>query len=244
MEVDTVSKGASMKLTDNFVSEVPLADSKAGRKYTDGHGFYLHVKAAGKYWRMSYRYAGKQKLLALGVYPAVSLEQARDKASSARELLTMGVDPGESKKATNQTRRQAALGHKPRHPGAVLREIVLPGLAVSAESFAQLMNLPLDDLNQIINERAPLTCTVALKLERLFLIGAESWLNMQQSVDLWEARTELKRIQEFGKSLHLSDLAESRDQGDMDAANPLLVAKVVSLGMAAMALHGPTEGKG
>ena len=59
MEVDTVSKGASMKLTDDFVSEVPLADSKAGRKYTDGHGFYLHVKAAGKYWRMSYRYAGK-----------------------------------------------------------------------------------------------------------------------------------------------------------------------------------------
>ncbi|WP_289241884.1 integrase arm-type DNA-binding domain-containing protein [Delftia sp.] len=49
----------------------------AGSKHSDGHGLYLHVKESGKYWRMAYRFAGKQKTLALGVYPTVGLARAR-----------------------------------------------------------------------------------------------------------------------------------------------------------------------
>ena len=119
-----------MKLTDEFVRQAALADSNGGRKYADGHGFYLHVSTTGKYWRLAYRVAGKPKTLALGVYPAVSLEEARRKANSARELLNTGVDPIESKKATRQVQREAAHGLRPRHPGAMLRDVVLPGLAV------------------------------------------------------------------------------------------------------------------
>ena len=229
-----------MKLTDDFVRDVPTADSNSGKRYADGHGFYMHTKSGGKYWRMSYRFGDKQKTLALGVYPVVSLDEARQKANSARELLTGGVDPGESKRASKQVQREAAQGLRPRHPGAVLRDVVLPGLSMTAESFADLLNLPHDGIFQIINERAPLTCDLALKLERLVSIKAESWLTMQQAVDLWDARTELKRFQDFGKSLRLADLTAIPDttQGNLNAANTLLVAKTVGLSKAAMDLSG------
>ncbi len=87
-----------MKLTDDFVKGLPLADSKAGRKYADGGGLYLHVKDAGKYWRMAYRFAGKQKNLALGVYPDVSLEltpakvKRRPSKCSAKRQLVNDLD--------------------------------------------------------------------------------------------------------------------------------------------------------
>ncbi len=91
-----------------------------------------------------------------------------------------------------------------------------------------------------------MTCTVALKLERLISIKAESWMTMQQAVDLWDARTEFKRFQDFGKSLSLADLTATTDptQGDTDAANTVLVAKAVSLSKAAMDLSGFTAAKG
>ena len=195
---------------------------------------------------MDYRFADKRKTLALGVYPDVSLEEARLKANSARELLNGGVDPGESKKATKQVQREAATGQRPRHPGSVLRDVVLPGLSVTPESFADLLNLPHDGIFQIITERVPMTCTVALKLERLISIKADSWMTMQQAVDLWDARTEFKRFQDFGKSLSLADLTATTDptQGDTDAANTVLVAKAVSLSKAAMDLSGFTAAKG
>ena len=237
---------ANMKLTDDFVKSVPPGNTKAGSKYSDGNAMYLYVKGAGKYWRLAYRFAGKRKDLALGVYPAVSLEEARQKANSARELLNGGVDPGESKKATKQVQREAAQGLRPRHPGAVLRYVVLPGLSVSAESFADLLNEPFDGIFQIINERAPMTCTVALKLEWLVSIKAESWLTMQQAVDLWDARTEFKRFQDFGKSLRLADLTGSADPApdNTDAANTLLVAKAVTRSKAVMDLRGAAATKG
>jgi integrase len=87
-----------MALTDTFVKKVKPTAATAGDKHTDGQGLYLHVKQAGKYWRMSYRFDGKQKLLALGVYPAVSLAKARQRRDKARELLADGIDPGTAKK--------------------------------------------------------------------------------------------------------------------------------------------------
>ena len=52
-----------------------------------------------KYWRLQYRFAGKQKLLALGVYPAVSLADARNRRDDARRLIAAGIDPSEKKKS-------------------------------------------------------------------------------------------------------------------------------------------------
>lgn len=68
-------------------------------KATDGGSMYLEVMPNGsKYWRMNYRFLGKPKRLAFGVYPFVSLKEARDKRTEAKKLLAEGIDPSEHKK--------------------------------------------------------------------------------------------------------------------------------------------------
>jgi len=70
-------------------------------KVSDAGGLYLHVKSNGaKYWRLAYRFNHKQKTLALGVYPEVSLQEAREKALEAKKLLKDGIDPSKNKKAS------------------------------------------------------------------------------------------------------------------------------------------------
>lgn len=98
-----------MALTDTFVKNAKSTGSKAGQKHTDGQGLYLLVKDAGKYWRMGYRFAGKQKTLALGVYPAVSLAKARQRRDKARELLADGIDPSVAKRRDKQAQVSAAV---------------------------------------------------------------------------------------------------------------------------------------
>ena len=68
-------------------------------KITDGEGMFLLVSTSGsKYWRLKYHFAGREKLLALGVYPEVSLGDARERRAQARKALAAGNDPGEVKK--------------------------------------------------------------------------------------------------------------------------------------------------
>ncbi|SAD40458.1 tyrosine-type recombinase/integrase [Enterobacter roggenkampii] len=68
-------------------------------KLTDGNGMHLLVHPNGsKYWRLQYRFGGKQKMLAMGVYPDVSLADARARRDEARKLLANGIDPGDKKK--------------------------------------------------------------------------------------------------------------------------------------------------
>ncbi|AJJ57512.1 DUF4102 domain-containing protein [Yersinia pseudotuberculosis] len=87
-----------MKLT---VRQIDTAKPKEKPyKLSDGGGLYLEVTTNGsRYWRLKYRYAGKEKRLAFGVYPEVSLAQAREKREAAKKLLSAGSDPGELKKA-------------------------------------------------------------------------------------------------------------------------------------------------
>lgn len=70
---------------------------------------YLHVTQSGKYWRMNYRFGGKQKTLALGVYNTVTLAKARKRRDEARELLAEGIDPGEAKRNDRIAQANAAL---------------------------------------------------------------------------------------------------------------------------------------
>jgi integrase len=78
-------------------------------KLTDGGGLYLPVKPDGyRYWRYNYRYAGKRKTLALGVYPDVSLAAARKAHQQARETLAKDIDPGEAKRIERITRHLAS----------------------------------------------------------------------------------------------------------------------------------------
>lgn len=76
-------------------------------KITDGEGMFLLVTPSGsKYWRFKYHFAGREKLLAFGVYPEVSLGDARERRGQARKSLAAGNDPGEVKK---EAKRQAVL---------------------------------------------------------------------------------------------------------------------------------------
>lgn len=87
---------------------MPLTDIKAKNakplekeyKLTDGFGMFLRVTPKGsKYWQMAYRFEGKQKLFSIGVYPAVSLSDARQRRDEARRLLAQGIDPNAKKQA-------------------------------------------------------------------------------------------------------------------------------------------------
>ncbi|VWC26960.1 integrase [Burkholderia pseudomultivorans] len=70
--------------------------------------FLLVQPNGAKYWRLSYRFLGKQKTLALGVYPAVTLATARKKRDEAREQIAAGIDPGEAKKDAKRAAEIAA----------------------------------------------------------------------------------------------------------------------------------------
>lgn len=68
-------------------------------RLSDSNGLYVEVAPNGsRYWRLKYRFGGKEKRLALGVYPVVTLAKAREDALEARRLLQDGIDPGERKK--------------------------------------------------------------------------------------------------------------------------------------------------
>lgn len=97
-----------MALTDTGIKQLKHKGSANGEKYGDGGGMYLHVSATGKYWRMAYRFAGKQKTLALGVYPDVSLAKARKRRDEARVQLADGLDPSTVKREARQALAAAA----------------------------------------------------------------------------------------------------------------------------------------
>lgn len=100
-----------MKLTDSAVKNAKfLANPPAGHRHklADGGGMYLHVKESGKYWRLDYTIDGKRKTLALGVYPAVTLAQARKARDAARAELAQGIDPGVSKRDAKAAKAAAA----------------------------------------------------------------------------------------------------------------------------------------
>ncbi len=95
---------------------MPLTDTRARnakatlnpRKLSDGGGLFLLVQPnRSKLWRLAYRFAGKQKTLALGIYPTVSLAEARSSRDDAKKLLARGIDPSAQRKANKRIERAA-----------------------------------------------------------------------------------------------------------------------------------------
>ncbi|HWY63243.1 MAG TPA: integrase arm-type DNA-binding domain-containing protein [Rhizomicrobium sp.] len=95
-----------MALTDTAIRNAKPADKPY--KLSDGGGMHLLVMpAGGKWWRVSYRYLGKQKTLSLGTYPEVSLAMARDRLAETKKLLASGRDPTVQAKLAKITRAVA-----------------------------------------------------------------------------------------------------------------------------------------
>lgn len=75
---------------------------------------------------------------------------------------------------------------KPTHPGAILREDVLPALGISQTELAKRLSVSRLTVSELLHEKRALSADMALRLARLLNTTPESWLNMQQALDLWE----------------------------------------------------------
>lgn len=141
-----------MPLTDAAVKKARPGPKPV--KLSDGKGLYLLVTEKGsKLWRWKYRIDGKEKVMALGAYPDVSIAQARDAMSEARKKLAIGDDPMAQRKADKLARRTAAensfqavarlwwggwkSARSPRHADYVLRRL-------EADIFPAIGSMPVD----------------------------------------------------------------------------------------------------
>jgi integrase len=96
-----------MALSDTKIRSTKPTDKPY--KLADGGGLYLLVTpSGGKLWRLKYRFDGKEKLLALGLYPDVSLALARERRDAARKLLADGTDPGVHRKTVEADKARMA----------------------------------------------------------------------------------------------------------------------------------------
>jgi antitoxin HigA-1 len=86
------------------------------------------------------------------------------------------------------------MNRQPTHPGAILREDVIPALkeqGISIAQFARDLHISRNLLYGILSERSPVTSNIAVRLGKVLGNGADIWLRMQQAHDLWEAENEL-----------------------------------------------------
>jgi integrase len=158
--------------TTNKLNDKTIQNAKPKAKdykLADGRGLYLFVtQAGGKYWRLKFRIADKEKRLSLGAYPAVGLKDARLKAEEARSQLSKGVDPSATKTLEAQTFQRVAdewlagmrkspsndLGWEPNHyvrQVARLQQLVYPSLG--GKHIADITPLLILDLCKTIGQR-------------------------------------------------------------------------------------------
>lgn len=139
------------KLKDKTVQQAK-PKNKAYRLY-DAYGLYLEISpAGGKLWRLKYRFDGKEKRLALGQYPAVTLKEARDKAHAARKLLERGIDPGAKTPGAEKKLLFRDLAHEwwvrfaatasPRYAKGVWSSL-------EREAFPALGNMPIEAITAV-----------------------------------------------------------------------------------------------
>jgi integrase len=156
------------------LSDVKCRNSKGQArpyKLSDGGGLYLLVNSDGsRYWRLAYRWHGKQRTLALGVYPAVGLMEARAGRDDAKRSLAANVDPSATKRerkraakiASGNTFEAVALewhenwkdGRTPYYAGQILRRLqadVFP--AIGSRPIAELEPPELLDLLRKVERR-------------------------------------------------------------------------------------------
>lgn len=93
------------------LTDTAIRTAKPGTKpikMSDEKGLYLILNPNGsKWWRLDYRFEGKRKTLSMGVYPDISLKDARERRDTARKQLANGIDPGEHRKASKAARTDA-----------------------------------------------------------------------------------------------------------------------------------------
>ena len=99
------------KLTENSISKARIF--KKQYKIYDGDGMFLLIHPNGsKYWRMKYSFHGKSKLASFGVWPSVSLDEARERRRVAKQKIKKGIDPVEEKRKNKQLQQRQSTDKK------------------------------------------------------------------------------------------------------------------------------------
>ena len=154
-----------MPLADVAIRRAKPSDSSV--RMFDGAGLYIEiVPSGGKWWRLKYRYAGKEKRLSLGTFPDTGLKAARDARDCARKQLAAGVDPSADRKAEKEIARLAALSTLERaaharlaHRSKAWKPGTLAMITASLENdvFPSLGSRPLAEMPRKIRHRASLS---------------------------------------------------------------------------------------
>jgi addiction module HigA family antidote len=101
---------------------------------------------------------------------------------------------------------ESTMKRPPTHPGEVLKEDVLPSMAMTQAELAELLGLSRKTVHQILNGASPVSPETAVKLGTLLRNSPQFWLNMQSSYDVWVAREQLgqdalRRLEARGREL-------------------------------------------
>lgn len=83
---------------------------------------------------------------------------------------------------------------RPTHPGAILREDVLPALAMTQTEFAERLGVSRLSVSELLHGKRAMTPEMAARVARLLNTTPESWLRMQEAVDLWEVRQHPEKL--------------------------------------------------
>jgi len=169
-----------MALTDTTIRTAkPLAKLY---RLADSNGLCLEIAPTGsKLWRYRYRFNGKAKMLALGAYPAVTLQKARQSRDNARQQLTEGIDPSEQKKADKQAQAVTGMTFE-----TLAREWYAYNAPRWAESTAYKANLYLEnDLIPGIGSRPLRSITRPELVELVRTVEARGTLNAAGKIRQW-----------------------------------------------------------
>lgn len=216
-------------LTDSAVRHAKPGDGDNGIKMSDGGGLYLHVTKAGKYWRLAYRFNDKQKLLALGIYPAVPLAMARERRDQAKSLLAKGIDPSAARreakraKAAHEANTFAAVAKKWLAKTAALRNDITQQKVTAwldRDVLPFIGHLPVADIGprdmldlvlHRIEARGAIDTAHRIKqlCGQIFRFAVVSeWAERDVTADLREALTSKK-------TRHLSAIVEAKHAGEL-----------------------------
>ncbi len=148
-----------MKLTDIKCRNAKYNPNGKGNKLYDGGGLFLHIKQSGKYWRLKYRYYGTEKLFSIGVYPGVTLAEAREARESAKKLLKQGTDPSAYKEeqkrkqhlnASNTFEAIAREWHSKKRSSWSKKYADTIMTRLEADIFNRIGNIPIQDITPSI----------------------------------------------------------------------------------------------
>ena len=89
-----------------------------------------------------------------------------------------------------------AKNRRPTHPGAILREDILPSLGITQTELADKLKVSRRTVSQIIHEHRPITPDMAIRLAHFLKTTPESWLNMQLALDVWDLERKFAHIYE------------------------------------------------